>query len=255
MAQNREYKTNFDIKADSGDGERTFSGYLAYFNNVDSYGDIIEPGAFTETLKSGRTFPVLEQHGEVFLGGGMTPIGYYTDLKEDVRGLFARGKLFSSQTANDVYVALKESPKGFMGQSIGYSVIKSRRATRDEYSRNGVMRFLEQVDLWEGSIVTFPANDKARVDDVKSQALFWRELESELKKQGLSHSLALKAISCFKQNINAGLFAPNEPDTPLEDDELAIKGIDARPILDIFRKFQLDTAQKNIKKEFNNFKL
>lgn len=253
MAQNREYKTSFDIRAD--DGERTFSGYLAYFGNVDSYGDVIEPGAFAETLKANRAVPVLEQHGELILGGSMTPIGYYTELKEDSRGLFARGKLFSRGPAEAVYTALKEAPSGFMGQSIGYSTIKSRRATRDEYARNGAMRYLEQVELWEGSIVTFPANDKARVDDVKSQALFWRELEAELKKQGLSHSLALKAISCFKQNINAGLFAPNKPDAPLEDDESALKDIDARPILDIFRKFQLDTAQKNIKKEFNNFKL
>lgn len=254
MPQAREYKSSFDIKASGSDSERTFEGYLAYFDNVDSYGDVIERGAFAETLKGGRVIPVLEQHGEFYLGGGMTPIGYYTSLQEDSKGLFAQGKLFSSPAADNVYAAMKEAPSGFMGQSIGYSTIKSRNSTRDEYSRNGVLRYLEQVELWEGSIVTFPANAKARVDNVKSQALFWRELESELKKQGLSNSLALKAISCFKARLGAaGQFM--EPDASLEDGEAEVKNIDPAPLVEIFRKFQIDNAQKSIKKVFADFKL
>lgn len=198
-------------KAES-DGKLRFSGYLAYFGNVDSYGDVIEKGAFVKTLReakrAGRTIPVLEQHGGgVFGGSDMTPIGFYDELKEDDRGLWAEGVLFSNSRGKDMYVALKEAPKGAMGQSIGYSIVKSRIPEASETRKTGVYQYLEEVKLWEGSIVTFPANEKARVDDVKAASMFWRQMESHFKKNGFSGEDAKKAISLIKSCTPDAAFA------------------------------------------------
>ena len=48
-----EYKTvEFELEG-FDDKEGTFSGYGAVFSNIDSGGDIIEPGAFTKTIAEG----------------------------------------------------------------------------------------------------------------------------------------------------------------------------------------------------------
>ena len=47
----------FKIKAagpDDGLDEGVFTGYASVFGNVDSYGDIVEPGAFKDTLEAWR---------------------------------------------------------------------------------------------------------------------------------------------------------------------------------------------------------
>lgn len=192
-----------EVKDGVDDGRMRFEGYLACFNNVDSYGDVILKGAFEKTIKSfeesGRFCPVLEQHGGFGMGASdYTPIGFFESLAEDDTGLYVKGVLFSTQRGTDMYKLLKELPKGCMGMSIGYRTINQRAATMDEHSKTGVRRWLTELELMEGSIVTFPANPEARVEDVKADALYWREVEKALKAEGFSNSFALKAVSIMK---------------------------------------------------------
>lgn len=135
-----------------------FSGYLAVFGNVDSYGDRIQPGAFAKSLASiasaGRKVPVLWQHE------WHSPIGVFDSLAEDGKGLYVTGTLLKSDVdrAREAYALIKTGV--ISGLSIGYSTVKSAAA------EGGVEDLLE-LELWEGSLVTFPANDAARVDAVK----------------------------------------------------------------------------------------
>jgi hypothetical protein len=99
-----------EIKFAAGDGAeaRTFSGYGAVFNNVDSYGDVIDPGAFKKTLseaKKSDAWPaMLLQHGGFgFNADDMTPIGIWTEMDEDENGLKITGKLADTQRGNEVY--------------------------------------------------------------------------------------------------------------------------------------------------------
>lgn len=148
----------FDVK--SVDESGSFSGYLSVFGNVDGGGDIVAPGAFTETLAAwklkGALPPILWQHrsGE--------PIGPFTEMKEDGYGLFVKGQLLVNDIARakEAYALLKA--KAITGMSIGY-------ITRDDsYDRLTGITTLKQVDLWEGSLVTFPMNSLAGVNAVKS---------------------------------------------------------------------------------------
>jgi uncharacterized protein len=145
---------NFEIKSLSADG--TFAGYASVFNVVDSQQDVVLPGAFKSSLKA-RTQPVqlLWQHQWEH------PIGVVESIFEDGRGLFIKGKLLMEVTqAREAHALLKAGV--IRGLSIGYSV---KRSERDPYT--GVRR-LQEVELWEVSIVTLPANEAAQVTVVKS---------------------------------------------------------------------------------------
>lgn len=138
-----------------------FEGYAAVFGNVDSAGDRILPGAFAASLAqlraAGRLPPMLWQHDPA------RPIGQWEEMREDGHGLYVRGRLFTGDIAQarEAYALLKQN--AVSGLSIGYRAAESRRDAKD-----GV-RLLTRLELIEVSIVTFPANDRARIRAVKSQ--------------------------------------------------------------------------------------
>lgn len=158
------------LAPDEGDVKMSFSGHGAVFGNVDAYGDVIAPGAFKKTLKEAKQskqWPaMLMQHG----GWGLTsedlmPIGVWTKLEEDDVGLATEGVLADTTKGLDAYKLLKMKPRpAINGLSIGYIPIKWKARAKPEEPR----RTLEEVKLLEVSLVTFPANAKARVRDVKA---------------------------------------------------------------------------------------
>ncbi len=187
-----------EIKFAEGDGvdARTFKGYGAVFGNVDSYGDVIEKGAFKKTLadakKTGSWPAMLMQHG----GWGMsaddlTPVGIWIEMAEDDNGLLITGKLADTPRGNEAYGLLKMTPRPALnGLSIGYRARKFTLGTKPDEPR----RILQEVELVEVSLVTFPANPKARIGSVKSgDGLTVRDAERALREAGFSSNEA-KAI-------------------------------------------------------------
>jgi HK97 family phage prohead protease len=80
----------FEIKSQLDDNTGYITGYGSIFDNVDSYGDIVAPGAFKKSIadsKSGVTaWPaMLLQHGDETADGKM-PIGIWTKMEEDSNG-------------------------------------------------------------------------------------------------------------------------------------------------------------------------
>lgn len=145
----------FEVKSLREDG--TFEGYASVFNNVDSQRDRVHPGAFKASIKT-RDKPVqlLWQHQ------WDKPIGVITALFEDARGLFVKGKLLMDVAqAREAYSLLKAGV--VRGLSIGYSVKRSRR------NPDSGIRELLDLNLWEISLVTLPANEAAQVTVVKSR--------------------------------------------------------------------------------------
>lgn len=162
-----------------------FSGYGAVFGNVDSYGDVIEKGAFSAYLadvQSGKQdWPaMLQQHGGWAISASdLKPVGVYSALSEDEIGLKTTGILAGTQDGTDLYTLMKMQPRAAIsGLSIGYYVRESAYGGKnDPYDR-----LLKQIDLVEISIVTFPANGKARIGGVKSaNDLTEREFEQLLR--------------------------------------------------------------------------
>ncbi|MBT2242678.1 HK97 family phage prohead protease [Sphingobium sp. BHU LFT2] len=150
---------SLSIKADAVKEDGTFEGYGSVFGVTDSYGEIVAAGAFTNSLKEiqakGRPVPVLWQHQT------SAPIGIYEALSEDEHGLKVSGRLLIDDVpkAKEAHALLKAG--AVSGLSIGYWV---RESSYDE--KTGI-RTLIKLDLVEVSLVTFPANDDARVEAVK----------------------------------------------------------------------------------------
>lgn len=166
-----------------------FSGYGSVFGNKDGYGDVIERGAFSETLaeaKSTGQWPsLLLQHGGIGLtADDMMPIGVIGELDEDDIGLKMSGILADTTKGRDAYTLMKMKPRpAINGLSIGYIPKEWEVGTGPDDPR----RTLKSVELMEISLVTFPANRSARVLDVKND-LDIRTAEQALRDAGFSRN-------------------------------------------------------------------
>lgn len=185
-----------EVKLAGGDA-MAFSGYGAVFGNQDAYGDVIAPGAFARTLRQAKSDGVwpamLLQHGNMLGGDDNMPVGVWTDMAEDEKGLRVEGVLADTARGRDAYTLLKMEPRpAISGMSIGFRAVEWTMRSRPEEPR----RTLKAVDLFEVSLVTFPANAKARVDSVKAGPdMTIREFEEFLRDEGGFSRAAAKAIA------------------------------------------------------------
>jgi len=181
----------FELKEISETG--SFDGYGSVFGVLDSYDEIVAPGAFTDSLSSGKMPALLWQHrsGE--------PIGVYTSMAEDNIGLKVSGQL-AMKTARgaEAYELLKM--KAISGLSIGF------QTREDSFDRVTGIRTLKKVDLWEVSLVTFPSNDAARIQGVKNieGLTSLSEIEDYLREAGgFSRNEAKTLIARIKKSTGA----------------------------------------------------
>lgn len=175
----------FQIKSINDAGE--FTGYGSVFGVKDSYADIVIKGAFEKTLnkwKEKSKLPALLWQHKMD-----EPIGIYTKMVEDENGLYLEGKLLidDDPLAKRAHAHMKAG--SLTGLSIGYIL------NDYEYDKEKSAFILKEIDLWEVSVVTFPANDEARIDNVKS--IFEsgnvpppKDIERVLRDVGLSRTQA-----------------------------------------------------------------
>lgn len=128
-------------------------GYASLFGRTDRGGDIVEPGAYTRSLRriaeAGGRVKMLWQHDP------SRPIGVWDEVVEDGKGLRVKGRLLND-VAQAREAAVLLGAGAIDGLSIGYRTL---RATKDAEGR----RHLDELDLWEVSLVTFPMLPDARV--------------------------------------------------------------------------------------------
>ena len=179
------FAASFEIKEMQGDGAGVFEGYASTFGNIDSVNDVIEKGAYRKTIatykSNGSKMPLLFQHNTSDVRGVITA------MDEDDKGLYVRGSLLKTERGNELREmltmgAIRKMSIGFMPKLY-------------EYDQGGELRILKEIDLFEVSMVTFPANDKADVTYVKSLPESEREFEKMLRQAGYSQNQA-KAITC-----------------------------------------------------------
>jgi HK97 family phage prohead protease len=219
-------RASFEFKFSNDEKTQgVFSGYGAIFGNVDSYGDVVEKGAFKETLRAwedrGKLPPMLLQHGGMFGPvDDMLPIGKWTAMEENSKGLKVDGQLFALNTERGQYLYEGLKSGVLDGMSIGYRAKEFVLGTKPTDPR----RTLKSVELMELSIVTFPANDRARVGSVKTE-FEPRELEARLRDADLSRSDAVKAVAVFRKYLRRDA---GEPELPHRDDAGLGKAIAAQ---------------------------
>jgi uncharacterized protein len=134
-----------------------FEGYASLFGVADMSRDVVEPGAFRESLmrRGAKGVKLLWQHDP------STPIGRWLSLVEDAKGLRVRGRLsLAVARARELHALMREG--AIDGLSIGF---RTERARTD--AGTGQRRLI-RIDLWEVSLVTFPMLPGARVSAVKA---------------------------------------------------------------------------------------
>ena len=233
-------KKSLEIKMESFNPENGIvKGYAAVFGNEDSYGDIILPGAFKETIKNKKP-KFLLQHDSTRV------IGFISYTEEKEKGLFFEGQIQKDEIKDgaEAYALLKSGALDSF--SIGYNT--------EDYFIKDDKRYLTKINLGEISIVTFPANTEAKVTELKSE-------ENELIKVAAIDSIVNEAELKTFLNVEE---IPNDYKLnetviyTLENNELkvcfnAIKNLSEEVIEENKSKIQL--FFKAFRKEFNNYSL
>lgn len=148
------------VKADDGSEVVEFSGYGAVFDNTDLQDDIIRKGTFASAKAKSTKLLLMHQHRSV-------PLGIFVELKEDDKGLFVTGKMPLADDRVRGMVepqmrigSLNSMSVGFMTEDFSFETIgKGQNARR--------VRIITKAKLFEISLVTFPANTRARILAVK----------------------------------------------------------------------------------------
>lgn len=195
-----------DVKALGDDGR--IAGYASAFNVVDSYGEMVLPGAFKASLADSRrakkSIKMLYQHDTY------QPIGVWDVVEEDSKGLHVEGRLLKdvSPKAAEVYGLVREAALDEL--SIGYREIETVKLPN--------ALGLKKLDLREVSIVTFGALGRAaHIDEIKSildggKLPTVREFEGLLRDAGFSRSKAEAIAAAAKPHLRG------EPEGKAEDD-------------------------------------
>lgn len=186
-------KMRFDVrevKEVEHNGQRfgIISGYASTYGNVDRVRDKVMPGAFTKSVKrylsDSRPIKMYYQHDSKEVIGAFRP----EFIREDVDGLFVQGELnLDVQKGREVYALARQGV--LTDLSIGYTV-------KDSDVKNGI-RELKEVELWEISVVSEPANPKARItqvktiDEIKEEIKSKRDFERYLRELGVSKNGAV----------------------------------------------------------------
>lgn len=133
------------------------TGYASRFGEPDFSGDIVRPGAFAASLLSlgGRALPMLFGHDT------KNPIGVWSRLVEDERGLFVGGEIIGGTPRADRAIHLIKAG-AIRGLSIGYRPVRAQKQTKG--------RALYELDLWEVSVVAFPMLRSAQITQIGGQS-------------------------------------------------------------------------------------
>lgn len=177
-----------ELRAAGEDG--TIEGYGSVFGVVDDWDDVVAKGAFTASLaehKAAGTMPALLWQHEPD-----EPIGVWTEMVEDDKGLRVKGKLcLDTSRGKEAYALLKMG--AINGLSIGFCTVPGT----SRYNDDGV-RVVTQVDLWEVSLVTFQANKAATVTNIKAapeDMAAPKDAERILRDAGFSKATATAFVS------------------------------------------------------------
>jgi HK97 family phage prohead protease len=145
------------------------TGYFSKFNNVDSDGDIMKPGAFTKTISEQGPASTQPRIKHLLNHDPSQPLGKLLTLKEDEYGLYYESQVGTHEGGED-FIKMVES--GLITEhSIGFKIIKRNQIqSYENYLRNPSLGQFEitEVKLYEGSSLTaWGANSLTPITSLK----------------------------------------------------------------------------------------
>jgi len=216
---------------------RMIEGYYSVFDYKDSDGDIITPGAYTKTIKengpSGKNRIMhLYQHDP------LTVLGKPSMLVEDEKGLFFRTAISDTQLGTDV---LKLYRDGVLTEhSVGINFVQR------DYSNEDEAYIVREVKMWEGSTVTWGANEMAKGGMAKGSMEDQLEQYKKLNKAFYSGDYTDETFGLIEMHIKTFEQAITKSLQTMEAEPITSK-IDEADFDSIFKQFN---NQLEIEKEF-----
>ena len=233
-------KRDLNFRASVND-EGIFEGYLSTYGDVDSYGTYFMPGAWDKSIErfnSGEVIPVLWSHDR------SKPIGKFTELKSDDKGLWGRGKLtMEDPQAKIAYAHMKDG--SVMGLSVGFELDYDNVI----YSKMLDALGIAEADLFECSVVVFPANTNAKITNLKSQ----NHDHGENKMEG-SIAETIEKMNAAIENLRTAQNAQNDAEISKRDAEISdLKKQIAQLSNPINGTAQAEDPSKQYEKDFHTY--
>lgn len=215
----------------------TFEGYLSTFGNIDHDGDIMNVKCFKGTLKEWKTKGQLP--AMLWNHDSDEPIGDWMEMEADDVGLRVKGKIWIDGKLPPTDAAIKayrvSTSTGPKAMSVGFI---PRKATKNKDGNREIL----DVELMEGSVLQYGANDAALILSAKSRSFLGedgkpmsiRDMEKALRDGGLSNNQA-KAL------LANGYHALLRDDRAQVEDETNIRYIDdaAKRLANSMREYAL----------------
>lgn len=211
--------TPFEVKfAGEGAPAGSFEGYGAVFKNMDSHRDVVEPGAFANSLlereRQGRALPPMyKMHGK-FTGNRHEPIGVWDAMSEDSNGLHVKGRLIGLETEAGKwnYAQLREG--ALKGLSIGY-VVPPHGSKMGSGHPSEPRRHIKIANLKEVSLVDEPSNAKSLVYAMKGHwgedAPFADEIKTIREFEDFLRDVGGFSVTAARAIASSGFKAKPEP--------------------------------------------
>jgi HK97 family phage prohead protease len=190
----------FKFVSDADPG--VFEGYGGVFHNVDSYGNLILPGAFAASLAEYKAMPgMYAEHSIYTPGGDLLPIGRWLDMGEDGKGLRVKGKISALDTDHGKRIRALMLDDALGGLSIAYSVPKGGAVHGDGKKADEPRRTLRAVNLTSWTLCAIPPT-RARASIRSRRCSRWSVTRPHRRRlPRLSHSIArLRLGSVIEQH-------------------------------------------------------
>lgn len=189
-----EFKSQgLEVKAIQEGKNLYVQGHAAIFGNVDSYGDVIVPGAFAVTISGaeGKRIKLCYQHNTDDV------VGKIIELKEDDKGLWFKAKISNTTLGKDLVELINDEAINEL--SIGYKAIQWEINIDEE------VRYLREVKLYEISFVSRAANNEATITstEVKQEREATEMTDEELlaKKAEIEREIEARIFNKFLKSI------------------------------------------------------
>lgn len=220
------YKT-FEVKfkSDSDDNGKISGYFSTYDEEPDSYGDIIAPGAFTETIEkrkaTGHPFPLCFNHDFDKI------IGTVDSIEDTEKGPLIEASFLDTELAQDVRKFVKSG--AIFQFSFAYDVLDWELPTKEQQEK-GIVSILKKLDVFEISIVTVPANQNAVMTDIKSGR---RNSKSD---EDIINQIIKLAESLLTKEDGEALNDTEEGEKAIEEEETKVNEASEEPKVEINSK-------------------
>lgn len=146
-------------------------GYASVFGVLDSYEDIVEKGAFKNTIQ-GKNF---KRIAFCYQHEFSTVIGKIIELREDEIGLWFKAKISNTNLGRDLVELIGDGAINEI--SIGF------RTKVSEMNTETNVRMIKEVELYEISLVTRAANSEAFITqtEVKNEVVDNKPIEKPIE--------------------------------------------------------------------------